>query len=124
MSVIANSLEPIANTTPTAATGKSATPLQRAFIRALILGTECDGYMSLCKVIANAEAPKYKSIAAALMIISGEEDQVAPRSGCDLTLEQYGSENGAKKIEVLGGVGHWHCVEAPDRVAELIAGFA
>lgn len=50
-----------------AATGSKAGPLHHAFIRALILGTSVEGYISLCGVIADAKPPDYASVNVPLL---------------------------------------------------------
>jgi pimeloyl-ACP methyl ester carboxylesterase len=120
---LTDGLEPLANTIPPAATGKSATPLVHAFVRALILSTSAEGYLSLCRVIASAERPKYDRIKVPLLILAGEEDKTAPLEACKEIFEAYGTTPPWKKLAVLAGVGHWHCVEAPQVVAQHIADF-
>jgi pimeloyl-ACP methyl ester carboxylesterase len=116
-------LEALANTIPTVATGSKAGPLQHAFIRSLILGTPPEGYISLCSVIAEAKQPDYGSIKVPLLILAGEDDKTAPLSFSQTIAEGYGTSENEKSIEVLKGVGHWHCVEAPDEVGRLIMSF-
>jgi hypothetical protein len=41
--------------------------------------------------------------------------------GCEFILGEVGSQE--KKLEVLKGVGHWHCVEAGDEVGRLVKEF-
>ena len=100
----------MANTIPNAATGSRSTPLQKAFIRELLLGQNPLGYISLCRV----KAP--------LLLIAGEEDKSAPLDGCKHILGSVSSST--KKLEILPKVGHWHCIEASDEVGKLIADFA
>lgn len=38
-------------------------------------------------------------------------------------MDAYGTESSEKKLEILEGVGHWHCVEASEEVAKHIAEF-
>ncbi|KAG9236177.1 3-oxoadipate enol-lactone hydrolase-like protein [Amylocarpus encephaloides] len=116
-------LEPLANSIPTAATGSKAGSLQHAFIRSLILGTSTQGYIQLCDAIATAKSPLYSSINVPLLIIAGMEDKTAPMLGCQNILKAYRTIQENKRLEVLDGVGHWHCVEAPDLVAHLISSF-
>ena len=92
------------------ATGKKSNDLHHAFIRALILGTSMDGYLSLCRVIASANPPNYENITVPLLIIAGEDDQTAPIRGSQGILEEYGMKKEDKKIEILDGVGHWYCI--------------
>jgi pimeloyl-ACP methyl ester carboxylesterase len=56
-----------------------------------------------------------------MLIIAGEEDKSAPLTGCEFILGELGSKS--KSLEVLKGVGHWHCVEASDEVAGLVRAF-
>lgn len=114
-------MEPLALSVPVAATGSKATPLVHAFIRTLLLGSSPDGYISLCRAIAEARAPDYKSIKAPLLIIAGAEDKSAPVEGSTHILEQYGSSR--KEQKVLDGVGHWHNLEAYGEVGKLVGDF-
>lgn len=114
-------MEPLALSIPAAATGNRASPLVHAFIRALLLASNPDGYMSHCRAIAEATVPDYRLIKAPLLIIAGEQDKSAPVEGSTYILEQYGSAR--KEQKFLGGVGHWHVLEAPDDVAKLVGDF-
>ena len=105
------------------ATGEKAGSLQRAFIRTLILSTSHKGYMSLCHVMATAQQPNYGAINVPLLIIAGLDDVTAPLSASETILEKYGTMKGSKTIKDLSGVGHWHCVEAPADVEELVKKF-
>lgn len=79
--------------------------------------------MSLCRVIATAKKPNYVAITAPLLIIAGSDDATAPISGCEAIFENYATGREAKRIEVLDGIGHWHCIEAGDVVARHIKDF-
>lgn len=105
------------------ATGKSGTALHRCFIRYLILRTSTKGYICLCQAIATAKRPNYASIDVPLLVIVGSEDSTAPLAGCKAILDNYSTKPEQKRIEVLAGVGHWHCIEAGDLVARYIRDF-
>ena len=115
-------MEPMADTIPNGAVGSRSTPLQKAFIRELILGQDPKGYAALCRAIANAKPPNYAAVKEPFLLIAGEEDKSASMEGCRYIFEHVSSEH--KFLEVLKGVGHWHCIEAADEVGELIAKFA
>ncbi|PCH07491.1 Alpha/beta hydrolase fold-1 [Penicillium occitanis (nom. inval.)] len=117
----ADGMEPMANTIPNAATGSKSTALQKAFIRELILSQSPGGYISLCKVISEATAPDYAAIKAPLLIIAGAEDKAAPLEGCKHIIANVSST--LKTLDVLPGVGHWHCIEASDEIGNLILKF-
>ncbi|OCL11558.1 3-oxoadipate enol-lactone hydrolase [Glonium stellatum] len=114
-------MDPMANTIPAAATGKKASPIARAFIRELLLAQDPAGYISNCRIIANAKPPSYDKIAVPVLILAGEEDKSAPLEGCKKMFEQIGTSE--KKMEVLKGVGHWHCIEAFEEVGKQILSF-
>jgi pimeloyl-ACP methyl ester carboxylesterase len=102
-------MEPMASMIPDAATGANASPLAKAFIRELLLAQDPRGYVSNCRVIATARVPDYKNIQGPVLILAGEEDKSAPLEGCKKMFSEIGTEE--KKLEILKGVGHWHCIE-------------
>ncbi|KJF60186.1 alpha/beta hydrolase [Coccidioides immitis RS] len=114
-------MEAMATTIPQAATGTRCSALVRAFIRQLLIGTNPDGYNSLCRTIAEAPVPDYASIKIPVLLLAGEEDKSAPLSGCEKILEGYKSE--IKTLNVLSGVGHWHVLEAPEEVQKVVGAF-
>jgi pimeloyl-ACP methyl ester carboxylesterase len=79
--------------------------------------------MSLCNVIAKASKPSYDVIKVPLVILVGSDDKTAPLTGAEAILDAYGTSKDRKRIEILEGVGHWHCVEVPEDVARHIVGF-
>ncbi|GAQ07243.1 hypothetical protein ALT_4564 [Aspergillus lentulus] len=119
--VLEAGMEAMANTVPNAATGSQASPLAKAFIRELLLGQIPKGYATLCQAIAKAPAIDYSCITVPFLLIAGEEDKSASLEGCKYIFDRVSSET--KKMEVLPKVGHWHCIEAPDLVGGMIAGF-
>ncbi|KAJ5212305.1 uncharacterized protein N7498_003951 [Penicillium cinerascens] len=115
-------MEPMANTIPSAAVGSRSTPLQKAFIRELLLGQDPKGYAALCRAIATAQPADYAAVKAPFMLIAGKEDKSASMEGCKHIYDHVSSQK--KSLEVLEGVGHWHCIEAADEVGGLLAQFA
>ena len=71
--------------------------------------------------VEHATPPSYQDVHVPLLIIAGEEDKSAPLKGCEYILREVGSTD--KRLEVLKGVGHWHCVEAGDEVGKLVREF-
>ncbi|KAF5596424.1 transcriptional activator Mut3p [Fusarium subglutinans] len=71
-------MEPMAKTIPFAATGSKATLTQKAFIRALLLSQEPEGYIALCRAIAQADVPPYANIKCPVLVLSGGEDKTSP----------------------------------------------
>jgi pimeloyl-ACP methyl ester carboxylesterase len=114
-------MESMASTIPNAAVGKKASPLAKGYIRELLLSQDPAGYCSNCRVIINAKPPEYSKIAVPVLILAGEEDKSAPLEGCQRMFEEIGT--GEKRLEVMQGVGHWHCLEAFEEVGRQILAF-
>ncbi|KAJ5947821.1 hypothetical protein N7466_000836 [Penicillium verhagenii] len=120
--VLESGMEPMANSIPFAAVGSRSTPLQTAFIRELVLGQDPKGYAALCRAISAAKPADYAAVQAPFLLIAGEEDKSASMEGCEHIFQHVSSKT--KSLEVLKGVGHWHCIEAADEVGSLISQFA
>lgn len=120
--LVPDGMEPLANTVPKAATGSNSTPLQRAFIRELILSQDPKSYASHCEAIINMEDPGFSSMTTPVLILAGDEDQSAPLAGCQSIHDSLGSE--VKELKVYSKVGHWHCIEAGEDVGKDISAFA
>ncbi|KFH44093.1 hypothetical protein ACRE_051340 [Hapsidospora chrysogenum ATCC 11550] len=125
-------LEILADTIPTAATGSKSTPVHHAFIHALILSSTPKGYISLCCTIANASPPNYGQLRCPLVIIAGSDDKTSAMAGCQHIVDRaspvnilssWGNNEFDPYIETLDGVGHWHCIEAPEEVLNVIEKF-
>ncbi|EYE98065.1 alpha/beta fold hydrolase [Aspergillus ruber CBS 135680] len=114
-------MEPMANTIPFGATGTGASALSKSFIRELILNQTPKGYAALCNAIASAPSIDYSAINKPFLLIAGEEDKSASLDGCHFIFDNVQGKE--KRMEVLAGVGHWHCVEAPDQVGRAVLDF-
>ncbi|EMD97261.1 hypothetical protein COCC4DRAFT_72785 [Bipolaris maydis ATCC 48331] len=114
-------MQPMADSIPQAAVGSKASPLAKAMIRELLLSQDPAGYVSNCRVIINAKVPQYGDIGVPVLILAGEEDKSAPLEGCKKMFDEIGSSE--KKLEILQGIGHWHCLEAFEQVASMIEAF-
>lgn len=111
----------LADAIPQAAVGSAATGVQKAFIRTLVAQQTPAGYIAMCNVIANSTPPGYSDIKIPTLILAGAEDKSAPYEGCVKVIEE--GLGGEVTLTVLPGVGHWHCIEAPEAVVEAISKF-
>ncbi|KIW31137.1 uncharacterized protein PV07_02811 [Cladophialophora immunda] len=116
-------MEAMANTIPNGATGPGTTALQKAFIREMLLAQSPEGYCANCRAIELATPPEYAKVKCPVLIIAGDQDKSAPLAGCEMIFKELGTAPERKRLEVLKGIGHWHCVEAPDEVGRLIREF-
>lgn len=113
----------MANSIPNGATGTSTTATQKGFIREMLMAQDPEGYMANCGAIERATPPAYADVQCPVLIVAGDQDKSAPLAGCEYILGEIGTHQSRKRLEVLEGVGHWHCVEAPDQVGPLIRTF-
>jgi pimeloyl-ACP methyl ester carboxylesterase len=111
-------MEAMADTVPYAAVGSTANSLHHAFIRELLLQMDPAGYISLCRVIANAykTPPKYEKVSCPTIIIAGEEDKSAHLPGCKKIIEALGSEQ--KDMVVMSKCGHWYVFKGTDTTSQ------
>lgn len=75
-------MEAMAKVIPSAATGSNALPVSKAFIRSLLLSQSSEGYIGLCRAIAEATRPAYEECRCPLLIVAGEEDKTSPTADC------------------------------------------
>lgn len=118
-------LEGIVNTVdiPTRATGSKATKTAEAFVRSLIQSSNTEAYISLAQAIADAPVPEYSQIKVPLLCVAGQEDQVAQLEDLALIGDRWGAPS-KTELEVLFGVGHWHCIEDAEGVEQCLKRFA
>lgn len=88
--------------------------------RHMLTRTPVDGYAGCCAALAGTD---FRQSTAALRLptlaVAGSDDGSTPP---DLVRGTAASIEGAR-FEVISGAGHIPCVEAPERLAELITGF-
>ncbi|OAP64400.1 hypothetical protein AYL99_00372 [Fonsecaea erecta] len=116
-------MESMANTIPNGATGPGTTALQKALIREMLLSQSPEGYCANCRAIELATPPEYAKVKCPMLIIAGDQDKSAPLAGCEMIFNELGTAPEKKRLQVLKGIGHWHCVEAPDEVGRLVRQF-
>ena len=89
----------------------------------MLLSQSPEGYIANCKAIQFATPPDYAAVKCPMLIIAGSLDKSASLQGCQKIFGELGTEEGKKRLEVLEDTGHWHCVEAPEKVGTLIKHF-
>jgi pimeloyl-ACP methyl ester carboxylesterase len=78
-----------------------------------------DGYARTCDALADAQAADLTKIACPALLVTGDEDVVAPPQAVRL----MGEKIARSRVEVLRGCGHWTPVEMPEECAALLAQF-
>lgn len=81
-------MEAMADTIPLAATGSKSTLTHKSFIRSLLISQKPDGYISLCRAIAEAGRPNYSAAQCPLLILAGKEDKTSPLADAEVIFNE------------------------------------
>jgi 3-oxoadipate enol-lactonase len=82
-------------------------PVAAALVREMLMRQDPEGYARSCEALAAAEAADVRQIGCPTLLVTGDEDAVAPPSGARLLAERI---DGAR-LSVLNRCGHWTTVE-------------
>jgi pimeloyl-ACP methyl ester carboxylesterase len=120
---LSQGMAPLSHAVPSGALSKFSLEQQRLvyhFVRHLVLNTDPSGYAAACRAIAEATSDvDYTKISAKTLIVTGHEDKLA---GPD-TAKQIAERISGARVEILENTGHWTALEAPERLAKLLAEF-
>jgi pimeloyl-ACP methyl ester carboxylesterase len=115
-------MQPIADALVQAATS-SETRQKRAaavaFVRESLMRQDPDGYARSCEALADMQAADTARIACPALLVTGDEDAVAPPS----SVRAMGDRIKGSRVEVLRGCGHWTPVEKPEECVNLLNRF-
>ena len=115
-------MQPIADALVQAATS-SETRQKRAaavaFVRESLMRQDPDGYARSCEALADMQAADTPRIACPALLVTGDEDAVAPPS----SVRAMGDRIKGSRVEVLRGCGHWTPVEKPEECVNLLNRF-
>ena len=119
---LAEGMAPIADALVQAATS-SETKAKRhaavAFVRESLMAQDPDGYRRSCEALAEARPADTSKIACPTLLVTGDEDAVAPPQAVRMMAEKISGS----RVEVLRGCGHWTPVEKPDECMALLQRF-
>ena len=112
--------ETVANAATSAKT-KNSKPLALGAVRASLLSQDPEGYAKGCMALAGTAGTKLdlEKIKAPTLIVAGDEDKI---SSVEWARKMEASMPNAR-VEVLQGVGHWHCFEDLEGVASAVKRF-
>jgi pimeloyl-ACP methyl ester carboxylesterase len=94
-------------------------PVAVAFVRESLMRQPPEGYALTCEALAGATAAEVQRIGCPTLLVTGDEDAVAPPSVARATGERI---EGAR-VEVLGRCGHWTPIERAAEVNRLLVDF-
>jgi 3-oxoadipate enol-lactonase len=90
-----------------------------AFVRESLMRQDADGYGRTCDALADAQAADASQITCPTLLVTGDEDAVAPPQAVRL----MGEKIAGSRTEILRGCGHWTPVEKPDECIDLLQRF-
>jgi pimeloyl-ACP methyl ester carboxylesterase len=88
-------------------------------VRESLMGQDPDGYARTCEALAQAQPADTSVIACPTLLVTGEEDAVAPPQ----SVRMMGQKIAGSRVEVLRGCGHWTPVEKPEDCISLLKNF-
>ena len=97
-------------------------PLAVAFVRESLMRQDPDGYARSCDALADARAAAVEGIEAPVLLVTGDEDMVAPPQAVRAMAERFHRARSVRLV-VLPRCGHWTPVERPEECASELRSF-
>jgi pimeloyl-ACP methyl ester carboxylesterase len=115
-------MQEIANALVQAATSpetKARRPVTAALVREFLMRQPPEGYARTCDALADAQAADVSRLACPVLLVTGDEDAVAPAQA----VRQIAERIPGCRLEILRGCGHWTTIEKPDECTDLLRRF-
>ena len=87
-------------------------PLALAFVRESLMRQGADAYARSCEALADAQPARVEGINAPVLLVTGDEDGVAPPQAVRAMAEKLHAAR-STRVAVLARCGHWTPVERP-----------
>jgi len=101
---------------------RQRSPLAVAFVRESLMRQDADGYARTCDALAEASPAAVERIEAPVLLVTGDEDGVAPPQQVRAFAEKLHSAK-STRVVVLPKCGHWTPIERPDECARELRDF-
>lgn len=102
-----------------AAASREEAPAAGAFVRESLMRQCPEGYAKTCEALSEVKAANAERIACPALLITGEDDPVAPPSGA----RALGEKIKSAQVVVLPRCGHWAGIERPREVNRALKDF-
>lgn len=99
---------------------KANQPSVLALVRESIMRQPAEGYAQSCEALAGAESAALESIKAPALLVTGDQDGVAPEAAVRAMAARL---TVAAEVVVLQGCGHWTTFEKPTECVDLLRKF-
>ena len=96
---------------------RSANPLAGPFVRESHMRQDPEGFAQSCEALAEAQAADLRFLRCPTLLITGDEDAVAPPSMAQAIADKVKGS----KVRVLDHCGHWTPFERPQDCARLLS---
>jgi pimeloyl-ACP methyl ester carboxylesterase len=97
-------------------------PLVVAFVRESLMRQDPDGYARSCFALAEAPAAAVEHIEAPVLLVTGDEDAVAPPQGVRAMAEKLHRARSVRVV-ILPKCGHWAPIERPEECTRELRTF-
>ena len=101
---------------------RQRSPLAVAFVRESLMRQDPDGYARTCDALAEAIAARVERIEAPVLLVTGDEDAIAPPQQVRVIAEKLHSAK-STRVVVLPRCGHWTPIERPEECARELRDF-
>jgi pimeloyl-ACP methyl ester carboxylesterase len=97
-------------------------PLAVAYVRESLMRQEGDAYARSCEALAGAQAAAVDQIQAPVLLVTGDEDGVAPPQAVRAMAERL-HRAASHRVVVLPRCGHWTPIERPEECQRELRDF-
>ena len=97
-------------------------PLAVAFVRESVMRQDGESYARSCEALAEAPAAAVERIEASTLLVTGDEDGVAPPQSVRTMAERLHGVR-SKRVVVLPRCGHWSPIERSEECARELRAF-
>jgi len=101
---------------------RQRSPLAVAFVRESLMRQDPDGYARTCEALAEAPAAAVERIEAPVLLVTGDEDGVAPPQQVRAFADKLHAAK-STRVVVLPRCGHWTPIERPEECARELRDF-
>lgn len=106
----------------TSADTRERHPVAAAFVRESLMRQDPEGYARSCAALAATTPAAVERIEAPVLLVTGDEDVVAPPQAVRNLAERLGHAKSVRTV-ILNRCGHWTPIERPDECARELRQF-
>ena len=103
----------------TASETRARQPVTIALVRESLMRQSPDGYARSCEALADAEAADVSGLACPTLLVTGDEDAIAPAQ----SVRMLGERIPGARVEVFSRCGHWTTYERSEASADVLRRF-